>query len=83
MPRNRPMPRQTFDSIWTWVYRGVQISLFIGGVLWFAFQFYSDVGGLKIDVSGLKVTTMELTAGQKATHDKLDQILANQPPKAP
>lgn len=90
MPPRRPMwyprqrqPVQTFEGVWTWIYRGVQVAMFVGGIVWFAFQFYYDVGVLKGDVNGLKVSTMELFAGQKATHDKLDKIIANQPPKAP
>jgi hypothetical protein len=79
MPR-RPQPVKTFDGIWTWLYRGVQASIFIGGILWFAFQFYSDVGGLKVDVAGLKTTTRTLAVGQQETHQKLDTLLSQRNP---
>jgi hypothetical protein len=57
MPR-RPAPRRitevvVTDSLWTWTKRGVTAACFIGGALWYAFQFYSQVQGLKDKVDAL------------------------------
>ena len=53
------------DRFWTWMWRFGQGFAVLVGVLWFAFQLYSDVGGLKESAKTVKEDVKLLFTGQE------------------
>jgi hypothetical protein len=78
--RRRQQSRSTdvivTDGLWTWTKRGVTAACFIGGGLWYAFQFYSQVQGLKDKVDALwqgQGTIMQTIADVKTSVSQIAQ----------
>ena len=67
--RAAPQPRHDgitiSEGLWTWGWRIGQFALVIGGILWFAFQLYNDVGGLKERAREVQADVKTLFHGQE------------------
>ena len=63
------------DSFWTWGWRLGQFFAVLIGVAWFAFQLYSDVGGLKETGRQVKVDVKTLFDGQEKLTKTTDHIV--------
>ena len=76
-PRRQPPAEEVVitDRLWVWTKRGATAAVAVGGVLWYVFQFYAQVQGLKDRVEAL-------WAGQSTIMQTLDALktsIANLP----